>query len=258
MDIYQHFRKDEQPFIDTVVSWTEQVQQTYVPRLTEFLDPREQQIISMIIGNANDELKLYAAGGSEFAERKRMIIAPFYEEVTEESYQLTLLEANYQEKFITLEHRDAMGAFLSLGVKREKLGDIIVGNGRLQIVLATEISLYVIMNLTSVKNANIKLEEKSLSSLIDSRPNWVESSKTVSSMRLDTVLKAIYHISRKDAQDAIEKLHVKVNHKVIHDNKFQLQAGDMLSLRGKGRSKLISIEGQTRKENWRITTAILQ
>lgn len=258
MDIYQHFRKDEQPFIDQVVSWKEQVEQTYVPRLTEFLDPREQQIISMIIGNTNDDLKLYVAGGSEFAERKRMIIAPFYEEMMEESYQITLLEANYHEKFITLEHRDVMGAFLSLGVKREKLGDIIVGNGRLQIVLATEISLYVMMNLNSVKNANIKLEEKALSSLLDHRPNWIESSKTVSSLRLDTVLKAIYHVSRKDAQDAIEKLHVKVNHKVIHDSKFQLQEGDMLSLRGKGRSKLISIEGQTRKENWRIKTAILQ
>lgn len=258
MEIYQHFRKEEQPFIDQIMSWKEQVEQTFIPRLTDFLDPREQQIVSMIIGENNEELKLYSSGASEFAERKRMLIAPFYDEVTEDSYQTTLLEANYNEKFVTLEHRDVMGAFMSLGVKREKLGDIVVGNGRIQIILAAEISQYIIMNLTSVKHAKVKLKEASLSELIMERPNWVEFSKTVSSMRLDALVKEIYHVSRKDAQEAIDKLQVKVNHKVVQDNKFQLQAGDLLSLRGKGRSKLISIDGQTRKENWRIITAILQ
>ncbi|WP_405102341.1 RNA-binding protein [Oceanobacillus sp. FSL H7-0719] len=258
MEIYQHFRKEEQPFIDQVLSWKEQVEGSYIARLTDFLDPREQQIVAMIIGENNADLKLYASGASEFAERKRMLIAPYYEEITEESYQITLLEAAYHEKFITLEHRDVMGAFLSQGIKRDKLGDIIVGNGRLQIILADEISQYVIMNLTSVKHAKIKLQEIPLSNLVIQRPNWVESTKTVSSMRLDALLKEIYHISRKDAQVAIEKLQVKVNHKVVQDNKFQLQEGDLLSLRGKGRSKLLHIDGQTRKEKWRVTTAILQ
>lgn len=258
MEVYQHFRKEEQPFIDQVLSWKEQVETSYITRLTDFLDPREQQIVRMIVGESNLDLKLYASGGSAFAERKRMLIAPFYEEVTEENYQIAILEAAYPEKFITLLHRDVMGAFLSQGVKREKLGDIVVGKGCLQIILANEISQYVMMNLTTVKHAKIKLKEIPLSKLIVQEPNWVETNKTVSSMRLDTILKEIYHISRKDAQEAIEKLQVKVNHKIIQDKKFQLQEGDLLSVRGKGRSKLVQIDGQTRKEKWRITTAILQ
>ncbi len=258
MEVYQHFRKEEQPFIDQVLSWKEQVEVSYITRLTDFLDPREQQIVRMIVGESNLDLKLYASGGSAFAERKRMLIAPFYEEVTEENYQIAILEAAYPEKFITLLHRDVMGAFLSQGVKREKLGDIVVGKGCLQIILANEISQYVMMNLTTVKHAKVKLKEIPLSKLIVQEPNWVETNKTVSSMRLDTILKEIYQISRKDAQEAIEKLQVKVNHKIIQDKKFQLQEGDLLSVRGKGRSKLVQIDGQTRKEKWRITTAILQ
>ncbi|MHA6251368.1 YlmH family RNA-binding protein [Oceanobacillus sp. CAU 1775] len=258
MDIYQHFRKEEQPFIDQVMSWKDEVEQTYIPRLTDFLDPREQQIVTMIIGETNEELKLYYSGGSAYAERKRMIIAPFYEEISEEAFQLSILEARYEEKFITLTHRDVMGAFLSLGVIREKLGDIYVKSGKLQIIVTSEISQYVIMNLLSIKNAKVNLKEVPVTSLIDHKPNWLESTKTVSSMRLDVILKEIYRISRKDAQQAIEKQRVKVNHKVVQDNKFALQEGDMISLIGKGRSKVVSIAGQTRKEKWRITTATLQ
>lgn len=258
MDIYQHFRKEEQPFIDYIISLKEQVELTYQYKLTDFLDPREQQITEMLIGTANDELKLYKNGGGDYTERKRMIIAPFYEEITEESYQLTLLQASYQDKFIKLEHRDVMGAFLSSGIKRKKLGDIFADNGIIQIVLASEIAAYVKTNLTSVKKANVKLEELPLSAKIEMDTSWVEADKTVSSLRLDAVLKEIYNISRKDATDYISKQFVKVNHKVIEDGKFMLQEGDLVSARKKGRSKLVKINGRTRKDKWRITVAVLK
>lgn len=258
MDIYQHFRKEEQPFIDYIISLKEQVELTYQYKLTDFLDPREQQITEMLIGTANDELKLYKNGGGDHAERKRMIIAPFYEEITEDTYRLTMLQASYQDKFIKLEHRDVMGAFLSSGIKRKKLGDIYAADGIIQIVLATEIAAYVNTNLTSVKKANIKLEELPLSEKIETDTNWMETDKTVSSLRLDAVLKEIYNISRKDASEYIRKLFVKVNHKVTEDGKFVLQEGDLISVRKKGRSKLLKINGKTRKDKWRITIAVLK
>ncbi|MFC4023226.1 RNA-binding protein [Oceanobacillus longus] len=258
MDIYQHFRKEEQPFIDQVLSWKEQVELTFQVKLTDFLDPREQQIVEMLIGSNNEELKLYKNGGGTEAERKRIVIAPFYEEMSDHLFQLTLLEATYQHKFITLEHRDVMGAFMSLGVKRKKLGDIVVGDGIIQIVLAEEIASYITMNLTSIKNANVTFEEKPLAYLKQENEKWVESEKTVSSLRLDAVLKEIYHVSRKDAASFIQKLQVKVNYKVVEDSKFQLQEGDLISLRGKGRSKLTEIKGLSKKDKVRITIAILK
>lgn len=258
MTIYQHFRKEEEPFIDQVMSWKEQVERSYIPKLTDFLDPREQQIIQSIIGVHNEDLKVESFGGSPNTERERLIIAPFYEEIQDENYQIILLEATFQSKFITITHRDMMGAFLSLGIKREKLGDIYVKDGLIQIMTSSDISLYVMMNLTSVKHATIQLEERNLQEALLPKPNWVESNKTVSSLRLDTVLKEIYRTSRKDAQLAIEKQFVKVNHKVVQDNKFPLEEGDLISFRRKGRSKLVRIEGKTKKEKWRITTAILQ
>ena len=50
MSIYQHFRPEEREFIDQVLNWKEYVENNYAPKLTDFLDPREQQIVKMIIG----------------------------------------------------------------------------------------------------------------------------------------------------------------------------------------------------------------
>lgn len=257
MDIYQHYRKEEQSFIDSVLSWMEQVEKTFESKITDFLDPREQQIVEQLIGTSSEDLKLYKHGGSEFAERNRVVIAPFYDEVTDKSFQLSLLQASYNKKFISLEHRDIMGAFLSLGIKRKKLGDIFVEDGIIQIVMADEIIPYVLTNLTAIKKAKIKLEEKPLSSIIKKETRWINSDHTVTSLRLDAVLKAIYNISRKEAAEYITKRYVKVNFKVVDDRKFVLEEGDMLSLRGKGRSKLVNINGLTKKDKHKISTAIL-
>lgn len=258
MNIYQHFREDEQPFIDQVLSWKSMVEQSFQVKLTDFLDPRGQQIIDMLIGTNNNDIKMHKNGGGVDAERSRIVIAPFYEEVNEEDFQITLLQASYPNKFISLEHRDVMGAFLSLGIQRKKLGDIFVKNGLVQIILANDIASYVTANLTAIKQATIKLEEVPFSSIMEKETKWIEADHTVTSLRLDAVLKEIYRFSRKVAMEQINKTYVKVNHKTIEDGKFILQAGDLLSVRGKGRSKLVKVNGLTKKDNWKITTAILK
>lgn len=177
MDIYQHFRKEEQPFIDQALSWKERVEQTFQPKLTDFLDPREQQLVEMLVGLNNPELKLDKHGGGSETERKRMVIAPFYEEITDDSFELTLLQATYPAKFITIEHRDVMGAFLSMGIKRRKLGDIYAADGLIQIVLADEISSYVTANLTGIKKAAVTFEEKPFAFLKKSKKDGWKQTK---------------------------------------------------------------------------------
>ncbi|MYL46575.1 RNA-binding protein [Virgibacillus halodenitrificans] len=258
MELYQHFRKEEQPFIDQVMSWKEDVEQKFEHKITDFLDPREQQILLSLIGDTNDDINVYLDGGSQNAERRRAVIAPFYERKEREAFQLSLLQASYANKFVNLTHRDVMGAFLSLGIKRKKLGDIFIGDGLVQIIAANEITPYVTANLTAIKKAKISLEEKPFSMVMEKKVNWLEQDKTVSSLRLDTVIKEIYNLSRKDAALFISKQQVKVNFKIEEDAKYRLQSGDMLSIRGKGRSKVVSINGSTKKDKLKITVALLK
>src|SRR5690606_34468023 len=117
---------------------------------------------------------------------------------------------------------------------------------------------FVIMNLTGIKRATVSFEEKQFADLIEYESIWSQSEKIVSSLRLDTMIKEIYSISRKDAQIVIQKGLVKVNYRIVEDSKFILREGDLISLRGKGRSKLVGITGQTKKEKLKVTIALLQ
>lgn len=110
MDIYQHFRKDEQPFIDQVLSWREQVERQYILKYSDFLDPREQYIYQSIIGQ-DEEINLHFFGGIEGTERKQALLAPYYETVSNESFPIDILTASYPVKFVNIEHRDVLGAF---------------------------------------------------------------------------------------------------------------------------------------------------
>ncbi|MDL4839987.1 YlmH family RNA-binding protein [Aquibacillus rhizosphaerae] len=252
MDIYQHFRKEEQPFIDQVISWKEQVAQTYQQKNSDFLDPREQKIFASIIGNDSDFTWAFFGGG-EKSERKRAVLAPYYETISDNDYELTLLESTYPVKFISLAHGDVLGAFLSMGVKRKKLGDLIVKDGVIQIVVASEIDTYVKMNLTNIKKATVSFEEKPLGNLTTNDEKWVSNHGTISSLRLDVVVKEIYSISRQVAVASIQKGLVKVNFRVVENPAFLLEQGDLLSLRGKGRAKLSEIHGLSKKDKWKVT-----
>ncbi|WP_311202043.1 YlmH family RNA-binding protein [Aquibacillus koreensis] len=252
LDIYQHFRKEEHPFIDQVLSWKDQVERNFQVKLSDFLDPREQKIFKTIIGN-NPEFTWNLVGGGETAERKRAVLAPYYELLEENRFEITLLEGTYPTKFISLSHRDVLGAILSLGIKRKKLGDLYVDNGVIQVIVASEIEPFIKMNLTHIKNAQITFEEKPFSSIMEKNDEWISSHTTVSSLRLDVVVKEMYNVSRQIAAASIQKGLVKVNFRVVDSPAFVLEEGDLLSLRGKGRAKLSDIHGLSKKEKWKIT-----
>lgn len=54
IDIYQHFRNEEQELIDQLMDKCEQADSHYAPVLTAFLDPRGQYILEVIVGSYED------------------------------------------------------------------------------------------------------------------------------------------------------------------------------------------------------------
>jgi RNA-binding protein YlmH len=251
MSIYQHFRPEEREFIDQVLEWKQIVTDSYVAKLTDFLDPRLQQIVHLIIGDSTD-VRCHFFGGVENAERKRAIIIPEYHIVDNNDYQLSVFEIEYPKKFITIEHPQVLGSLMSLGLKREKFGDILFEGDRIQIIVAKEINSYLGLQLSSIGRAKVLLKEIPTNKVINIENNWNEEATTVSSMRLDTIISALYNISRQKSQVLIEQGLVKVNFATILKTSFECHEYDMISVRGYGRTKITSIEGKTKKEKWRI------
>lgn len=75
--IYQHFRPEEREFIDQVLEWKREAAEMYAPKLTDFLDPREQEIVQSIVGG-HDDTAAFFFGGTDQSERKRAYICPGY------------------------------------------------------------------------------------------------------------------------------------------------------------------------------------
>lgn len=190
--------------------------------------------------------------GGQSVERKRAIIAPSYFEPTEDDFEEVLIQINYPEKFVSIQHQHVLGTLMSLGIEREQVGDILVGD-TIQFVLTKQLESYIMMELTKIKGATVKLDSIPFKDMIQSKENWNIHHSTVSALRLDVVLKEMIRKSRSIAKQLIEKKRVKVNHTLIDSPDFQLQNNDLLSIQGFGRAQIVDIGGKTKKEKVHIT-----
>ena len=252
MNIYQHFRPEEREFIDQVINWKNHVENSYSPRLTDFLDPREQQLVTTVTGQG-EEVKLAFFGGCDQSERKRALLFPGYYQSEDADYQITLFNIVYPAKFVTIEHRHVLGSLMSLGLKRGKFGDILYHDTTVQFFAAKEVAPYIHNELKSIGKATIRLEEIPFQLAIKVEESWQDEFVTASSLRLDTMISILYNCSRQKAQLLIGQGHAKVNWTVLESPSFECRVGDTLSVRGFGRTKIVSIEGKTKKDKWRIS-----
>ena len=255
--ILQHFRKDEQPFIEMAIGWIREVEDMYSPKLTGFLDPRQQFIVDSIVRNSNLSVDSY--GAFPEAERQRKLIYPDYYVPETGDYQIALFNVKYASKFMKLEHKDILGSMMSLGIDRSKFGDIRVGEDEVQFAVADELKDYIKANFTSIGKSKVSVEENERpEEWIGTTETWTEETHIVSSLRLDVVIAALTNSSRQKAASLIHGEKVKVNWTVRDQPAFELQESDMLSVRGSGRFKVIAIEGRTRKDKIRLIIGKLE
>lgn len=256
MNIYQHFRDDEQAFIDQVIDWIVQVENQYFPYLTRFLNPRELFMIESVAGQY-EQVKIKAFGGYEDAEQKRVLIYPPYYEPTEEDFKLSLIEINYPTKFAELSHGQIMGSILGSGLACDTLGDIVTDGERWQFVIDDAMKDYIFLNVDRVGRVNIHFEEQSFDDLVEINDNWEIREIVVSSLRIDTVLARALNFSRNRAKTMIQELKIKVNWSEIDRPDIELEPHDIISVRGFGRIKIREELSLTRKENIVLEIAII-
>ncbi len=257
MSIYQHFREEERPFIDHFNEWKEQVRERYTPKLTDFLDPRQQTIVKALT-RANDDVTIKLWGGYEDAERKRALILPPYSDIEDLDFGVSLYQVNYPKKFVTIEHRHLLGSLMGLGLKREKFGDQLFSEESVQVIVADEIGDFVRMNLTQVGRATVSFDPIDWPDIVPPVVEWEDRQGSVPSLRLDVILAEIYRIARSKAGELVRSERVKVNWKVVDKPSYELTPGDDLSVRGFGRSRVTSIDGETRRGNLWIRYGLLK
>lgn len=251
-DIYIHFQPEERPFIDQVSDWMERVRRSHADRRTDFLDPRQQYIVQSLV-NRYADLQVRFDGGYEQAERKRAWIAPDYKMPEEAEFDIAVLAITSSDKRLaSLEHGDYMGSILGLGLKRDKIGDIHVLEQGCHCLAASETIDYLNVHLRQVHRVNVWTDVLPLSQLQVSSVELEEMSFTVASLRLDAVISDATRQGRNKVIDPIRAGQCRVNWKVETDPSVLLQEGDLISLKGYGRYKVLEIGGQSRKDRTHV------
>ncbi|GAB6929635.1 RNA-binding protein [Paenibacillus sp. JCM 10914] len=252
LDIYDHFHKDEREFVDRAWEWVVNAGQYHELKLTDFLDPRQRFILESLVNRHPDAHALYL-GGHDRAERVRALIAPDYRDLHHEDFKMKVLSiTSGDQKFLELEHGDYMGSILGLGIKRSKIGDIHVHEGGCHTVVTEDISSYLHLNLSQVHKVHVMTELLPLDQLKIAVTNFEEMDITVSSMRLDGIASDAYRISRTKIVVPIKAGRCRVNWKVEEDPSTNLKDGDVVSIQGFGRFKILETGGLTKKGRYRI------
>ncbi len=151
-----------------------------------------------------------------------------------------------------LDHGDYMGAILGLGIKRDKIGDIYVRPDGCHFLVSADIADYIVLHLNQVHRAHVSTELLPLDELQPTETKLEELVLSVASMRLDGIVGDVYRLSRAKALLPIKAGRCKVNWKQEEDPSKPLKQGDVVSMKGFGRFKLLEVEGQTKKGRYRI------
>ncbi len=221
--------------------------QRSIPAHTCFLSPRELEMARYLFGEPEG---LFSFGGYPEAERKMLVYLPDYLEeswlMTQDSPCVCLRAGFYQGD--SPSHRDFLGALMGVGIGRETVGDICVGEKNCDFFVTEEIAPYVLQNFTSAGRAHVHLERIPLESANIPEPEVKEIRDTLASLRLDSVVSAGFRIGRSLAAQYIGAGKVSVDGLPCEKSDKPVPQGAKISVRGLGKICLVTVGSRTKKD----------
>lgn len=216
---------------------------------SDFLDPAQKNILQTVINAIKlENYKFY--GVVENPQRSVLIIYP---------KKLAGIEINFNTILKTIrvmlppkmqgtfEHRTYLGGLIKLGIKREKIGDIITYKEGADIVITADMLKYILNNISQLTRfEKCEICEINLKNIHKVNEEFKNLKIIVSSMRLDNIIAELVGTSRNKANEIIMQERVFVNYESETKQTKQIKENDLITIRGKGKYIIRNIEGNTR------------
>lgn len=231
-----------------------------------FLTPAEVSFCRALIKQRGEEKRSFFYGGYADADRKRLYILPQYlmdiEGDSEEKLRLYCAEefcpsvaalsikgSGYRK----LSHRDYLGSILALGIERHALGDVIVTGDSEAIVICTDkISAFLLEGVDKVASDKVTVSKIELFEDFAPKREVLPVSDTVASNRFDCVVGALTNLSREKAQAAIRTGLCEVDYLPEQRCDVSLATPCIVTVRGYGKYRLLSFDGETKRGRLRL------
>lgn len=218
---------------------------------TDFLDMYQSVLVKNFLKKLGVNHYIFY-GGIEEAERKIVIFYPeeYNESMISKNYikmckviRITLSEEDY-EKYT---HRNYLGGIVKLGMKREKVGDILVFHNGADIIVKQETAEILARELEMLTRfQNAKIEVKEITDIREPEIRKEDISIIVPSLRLDNIVSDLARTSRSKAVQIINQERVFVNGQNETKPSKNIKLNDVITIRGKGRFVVKEFTGTTR------------
>lgn len=148
-------------------------------------------------------------------------------------------------------HRDILGALIGLEIRREAVGDILVGEGTAAAFVTESVAPILLSELKKVGHCGVKVCQ-GMPETLPPLHQYLDISATVSSQRLDCIVAAIAGISRDKSSRTIEAQLVFVNGACQCEPSWNVEEGDVISIRGFGKFLFANVNRVTKKGRLQI------
>ena len=121
------------------------------PYFKPLMSERKQAVLFSEIKKAYFDNYIFFGG---YGNSERKMLGLFFDEPCEDCFPISAVEFSFR-KCDKLTHRDFLGALMSLGIERETVGDILVEDGRAVVFVKTELSDYIMSQISKVGRVGI-------------------------------------------------------------------------------------------------------
>lgn len=257
-NLLQHYHGEEKDFAEKMVDLCQLVERTYAYRVTSFFHQRQAQIATEIAHFY--QLQVFSSGDFLSSEYIRLILAPDYYVLDREDFDMAVYRLDYARKFHQLTHSQILGTLLNrLGIKREFLGDIFLTSEDAYVCIDRKFGELLSTEVPKIARVGVTWKMVDVQTLdLIPREATEERQILVSSMRLDKIVAASFRASRSLAVKWITAGLVKVDYIQNEQVSSQLAIGQLVSVRGKGRLRLMEENGYSKQGKIKITVELLR
>lgn len=217
---------------------------SYRTEFTDFLTLSEIETAKTVLNGANHLFY----GGLADTERKMLCIAPEDVLIVPERFPICGLRIVPKHvKFAgEFSHRDVLGSVLGLGLDRDVIGDIFVKEKEAYLLCAERIAAFLTEQLVQIRHTNVICKIDSTEET-EFATEYQTISRTVSTIRIDTIAAAAFGMSRSSVATAISGGKVFINGREITSAATAVKEQDVISFRGQGKARLKEIGNLTKK-----------
>ena len=245
---------EDKLFIRNIEEWVDLASEKFKRKFTHFLTEKQCDIATAVMNSMG--YKAYGlCGGWDNAKRRVLGIWNEYDVPDVDEFPIASYTFKYPKAY-KLSHRDFLGAFVSLNIKRECVGDILVNDGIAVAFFEKSVGANIDSELFKIGRVGVDVTKGcEIISQMDVSDKFTEISGTVASLRLDCVLSLALNCSRSKVVPLIAAKKVCVNNFERLCGDYIMHENDVFSVKGFGKFVLSQISGKSRKDRIFITVS---